>query len=224
MQTLEVKIDDMEFAALALDLPDRHAGAVKSVTSSVANELRKRTASYAKTTNFGPYAPITTAMRKGFGSANSRGYFKGGYGQWVAEFTRYSVRPDGTAKIGLLTASDIAGSQYLRDLPSDADASMKSKWRVISKGFAASARLHAKGGNIKVTRSKQIAMAKALVAIYGKDFPRVLLPKIGSHPLKKRAVFIPVLERNRSWAVAKARELYSIKMAGGRYSRNWAKE
>ena len=91
---LEITLDKSQFEKLAKALPGRHRKAMASALSSVSNELRKQAASYARTKSFGPASPLAVATRK---------QFKGGYGPWLATYTRYSVNKDTlTAQIGLL--------------------------------------------------------------------------------------------------------------------------
>lgn len=184
-------------------------GEAASVLRSVSNEMKKRYATYARTASLGPYAPLTVALRK---------QFKGGYGQWIGRFARYQVDPNTlTAKIGVLSKSDVLGMGPLRFVP-------------ISAGFSKSAQLHASGWTKTITRAKQKSIAKGIMLVYGKGgnwgdveyLIRKLMPRLGSRPVRPRPIAEPVYEANRTFMVNSFETLFDIKRAGERYSKDWA--
>lgn len=216
---IEINIDSAGASSFKQTLekfPELLAMAQKSAMRSVSDELRKRYAKYAKTAPYGPYAPLTIALRKGFGGTGKRGFASGsGYGPWIAAFTRYHVEQDGSkviGKVGLLSKSDISGT-------------FRGKGGPISASFAASAKRHAKGYDISVTRKRQRALGALLMRRYGKDeeFIHRLIPRQGTHRVKPRPVAEPVLAANKRWIIHSFLKLVKIKLAGGEYSRDWAR-
>jgi hypothetical protein len=172
----------------------QHLGGIDKVTASVlrseAYRLNEKVRSYARGTDFGPFAPATVGLRKG-----------SGYGPWFAKFTRYYVDPKNlTAQIGLLTKADMERTH--------------ARIRPISMSFARSAMALQKGYTVEITRKEQAVIAKRLqakygqpkrarsttsAAHYGRMWARLLygswhrmVPRLGTHTVKPRPI-IPVI-------------------------------
>lgn len=205
---LEINLDDTEFKRLAEQLPEAHKSAAASVLRSVSYELSTGYRDFARTNDFGPFSPLTYAMRKGFGKQSTAGNMtRKGYGQWIGDFSRYFVDPDQlTAVIGILSKDDI-------DV-------RKARFEVISRGFARSAKRHAAGFRIQIDKARQRSIAKALMRQYGKDaeWIHTIIPRIGAHQVKARPVAYPVYQANKAAVIRTCMELYKVKMAGLRYS------
>lgn len=197
----EISIKDNASAGIRAEIEEFPRTAA-SVLRSVANELRGRYAQYAKQGPLGPYSPLTVALRK---------KYKGGYGEWIARFTRYYVNAQTlTAKIGLLSSADVAGGG--------------GRFEPISTSFAMSAKRHAEGYVLDINTKRVRALAAILTHKYGKqDWISEILPKAGKHQVKPRPIAGPVLAANRQWAVESFIRLFKIKRMGARYSSNWAK-
>lgn len=214
---LSISIDDSELRNLAATWPARHYSAAKSAIQSVSYEMSKYYAAYARTGPHGPFAPLTVATRK---------QFKGGYGAWIARFTRYYVDPNSLqAQIGVLSKGDI-GQSYFKTPPQGAGELTLAKLRPISGGFSKAAKRHARGYGTRISKENQRKIAKALMKVYGKDADWIhkLIPSLGFHRVKARPIARPVYETRRAWAISAVRSLYKIKMEGLRYSRSWARD
>jgi hypothetical protein len=205
---LEINLDDSQFRELAKELPEAHQAAATSVLRSVSSQLNVAYQGYARSTDFGPFAPLTVALRKGFGRTGKRGTMtRKGYGQWVGDFSRYFVDPDILLSlIGMLSKNEIDASQ--------------ARFEPISRGFAMSAQKQAGGFDISIDRKRQRGIAKALMAQYGKDAEWIhkIIPSLGIHHVRARPVADPVYEQMRAAAIQTCMDLYKAKMAGFRYA------
>lgn len=157
---------------------------------SEAARLRRLCADYARNTQFGPYAPLTTATR-------ARGLYTE-WGKLMAGVQRYGINEETLmARIGVLS-------------PQDADVlNMSSKdgkaVRTASKKLAGFAILAARQRSTTITRKQQAAIAGKLRK-YGRrsgGYSRFggmgsFIPKLGTHTIRARPVVEVVLQRERN--------------------------
>lgn len=210
-----IEIEKSKFDAWAKRLPRRHEYAMYTALRAEGLRLAKRAwVRYACSEGHGrfrPYAPVTIALRKGW-----RGVGKG-YGQWMKGLGRYWVdRESLTAYIGVL------GRDKFKAAP---------KLQPLSKQFAQSARLHARGYAVFISRKVQRRIAARLQRKYmgykraskRAEFHR-MVPKVGWHYVKRRPVAPVVARRERRKSIRNVMRIYVTKMMGERYGRTWMED
>jgi len=210
---LTIKMDSSQLKALMERFPQQNKAAMASALRSESYRLSQAYRAYASSHDFGPFAPMTIALRKGKG-----------YGPLISRFTRYFVDPKKLVGFaGILSKDDINITS--------------ARFQPISRGISSSAKRLAAGYAITIDRAKQRKIAKRLQAkgltktgraskAWGRKYGdyHLMVPRIGLHRVKPRPIAAIVMMKERSRSVRNLARLYAIKMQGGRWSKSWVAE
>jgi len=202
---LVINLDKRQFTNLARQLPARHQSAMRTALRAEARRLYLKEREFGRQWGAGewePAHPLTKAIRK---------QRRQGLGKWWARFARYHVD---TKRLEALAGI----------LSSDQVSRREARFEPISRGFASAAYRHARGYRFKVTRETQRQIAKILNKRFKTKRYHKLIPRIGWHTVEPRPVAEVVYRREAERSIRNIRQLYKIKMEGGRYSRSWISE
>jgi len=194
---LQVKIDASQLRRLEAQFPGRLQGAIESAMKKELYRLNQQYKGYASSQyrGTGGFSPTTIALRR----------YKAGYGPWLSRFSRYYVHPS-----ILMGASGILDRSEAPGLGS-----------AVPKRVASMARRHTRGGQIRIGRQQQKAIAAKLRKRHQAITERGqwgshgglgrYIPKLGVHRLRPRPIAEPVWHRERGHSIQNIRRNFIAK-------------